>query len=215
MTTLEIELATAKTDADRARALRNHFLASKAFRFRVFHWDAAKCSRDERLALTLDGAVLDFPGDKYVEVATVAVDDLDDAYRATNHIDSDWLQNPEVVDVKTTKARSSSVGDVFVDVKNGEAWRVVAIGFEKIIGAPMKAGAAMEIAKRALQVFTLCPATLAWLEANDPKALGQARDAIAVLARSIPAADLVADRVAKLEGVLRVLGGKIEKALAK
>lgn len=215
MTTLEIELATAKTDADRAAALRKHWIASKAFQFRVFHWDAAKLSRDERLALTLDGTVLDFPGDKYIEVATVAVDDLDDAYRATNHIDSDWLQNPEVVDAKTTKARSSSVGDVFVDVKTGEAWRVVAIGFEKIVGAPMKAGAAMETAKRALQVFTLCPAMLAWLEANDPKALGQARDAIAVLARSIPAADLVADRVAKLEGVLRILGGKIEKALAK
>ena len=58
-------------------------------------------------------------------VALVATDDLETAFRQTNHIDWDWFDN---TDVKTIKqSRSTSVGDVMI--KDGLVYVVASCGF--------------------------------------------------------------------------------------
>ena len=47
-------------------------------------------------------------------VATVDTTDLEEAFRLTNHIDSDWQGNPKVNAIAGIH-RSTSVGDVIVD----------------------------------------------------------------------------------------------------
>lgn len=55
-----------------------------------------------------------FPKD-YDKVAIVECVDEEDAFRATNHIESDWTKNPEVVELFKSQCRSTSCGDVLVD----------------------------------------------------------------------------------------------------
>ena len=55
-----------------------------------------------------------FP-EAYEKVAIIEADSVDDAFRLTNHIDSDWRTNPEVVESFKDRVRSTSVGDVVVD----------------------------------------------------------------------------------------------------
>ena len=59
----------------------------------------------------------------YTWVAQIEADDLDDAFRITNSIDSDW---------GTRRIRSSSVGDVF-EVE-GVGYRIASAGFEAVSG---------------------------------------------------------------------------------
>jgi hypothetical protein len=59
-----------------------------------------------------------FPAD-YNRVAVVECVDVDDVFRATNHIDSNWMENPEVVTRIASEARSTSVGDVVEEFKPG------------------------------------------------------------------------------------------------
>lgn len=70
--------------------------------------------------------------DEYDIVADLEVTDLEDAFRASNHIESNWLENPEVTFTEATKAKSSSVGDIFSDPDTGKYWLVAAMGFEDI-----------------------------------------------------------------------------------
>jgi hypothetical protein len=70
--------------------------------------------------------------DEYDIVADMEVTDLEDAFRASNHIDSNWLENPEVAFTEATEARSSSVGDIFSDPDTGKYWLVANLGFEDI-----------------------------------------------------------------------------------
>ena len=72
-----------------------------------------------------------FP-EEYTKVATVDADEVDDTFRITNHIEHNWTTNPEVIEMYSFKARSTSVGDVVVD-ENGIAhycdqvgWKVIA-----------------------------------------------------------------------------------------
>ena len=67
----------------------------------------------------------------YIAVANVDTDDLDVAYRQTNHITSDWTLNGEV-EALAKRPRSSSVGDVFIHA--GTAYVVASFGFERIDG---------------------------------------------------------------------------------
>ncbi len=60
-------------------------------------------------------------------VARVATDDVHRVYQLTNHIDRSWLENPEVTP-GVTRARSTSVGDVFIDRANGKGYVVNSIG---------------------------------------------------------------------------------------
>jgi hypothetical protein len=70
---------------------------------------------------------------KLTLVARVDTNELDDAYRLTNHIDSDWQENPgvEAVGDAGKGARSTSVGDV-LEMNDGY-WMVASFGF-----TPMK-----------------------------------------------------------------------------
>lgn len=63
-------------------------------------------------------------------VAEVEGDDLERAFSATNHIDSDWSENPGV-EVKTTAPRrSTSVGDLVV--RDRATFVVAKFGFSEI-----------------------------------------------------------------------------------
>lgn len=70
-----------------------------------------------------------WPSD-FEQVALVVTSDINRAWEATNHIDHAWQENPDVKALKT-KARSSSVGDVFV-LPGGKALRVDSFGFVEI-----------------------------------------------------------------------------------
>lgn len=67
--------------------------------------------------------------DGYTYVADVDTDNLDTAYRLTNHISRCWLEHQEV-DAKVEMARSSSVGDLFITPDG--IYVVASFGFDKI-----------------------------------------------------------------------------------
>ena len=67
----------------------------------------------------------------YRKVAHVQTDNLDEAFRLTNHIEESWTENEEV-GVYAEKVRSTSVGDILI---NDEGVFIVApCGFEKVGG---------------------------------------------------------------------------------
>jgi len=72
-----------------------------------------------------------FP-EEFTYVADVELPDLNDAqdvaYRLTNHIDTDWTENEEVI-VFTDNPRSTSVGDV-MQIGN-RYWEVAMVGFDE------------------------------------------------------------------------------------
>lgn len=70
--------------------------------------------------------------DEYDIVADMEVADLDDAFVKSNSIDRSWLENSEVTFTEATKARSSSVGDIFSDPDSGKYWLIENIGFTDI-----------------------------------------------------------------------------------
>lgn len=69
----------------------------------------------------------------YNLVARVKCETLNDAFRLTNHIDDDWSMNTEVVWFKEPVSRSTSVGDVILDLKIGQKYCVARTGFDEII----------------------------------------------------------------------------------
>jgi len=72
--------------------------------------------------------ITNMPMTDLTEVAHVDTDNLDEAFRLTNHIDSDWSTNEKVATI--AKSRSTSVGDILQ--LNGQFWMVANIGFVKI-----------------------------------------------------------------------------------
>jgi hypothetical protein len=73
-----------------------------------------------------------FPAD-YRRVAVVDCKDVDDVFRATNHIDESWTKNPEVVTLIEKSVRSTSVGDVVEElVPDGAKWLCAPVGWEKL-----------------------------------------------------------------------------------
>lgn len=72
-----------------------------------------------------------FPAD-YELVAELDSNDIDEAFRLTNHIDQPWYENQGVKALK--KARSTSVGDVIV-IPTG-TFRCATIGWEKLNDEP-------------------------------------------------------------------------------
>ena len=63
-------------------------------------------------------------------VAMVNCDTLDDAFRCTNHIDRNWMDNPNVMPL-VLRARSTSCGDV-VESPDGRKWVVAAAGWREM-----------------------------------------------------------------------------------
>jgi len=58
---------------------------------------------------------------------------LEDVFRATNHIDSAWTENPGVREInKDTRKRSTSVGDIVLDASERKAYVVASFGFEPL-----------------------------------------------------------------------------------
>lgn len=77
---------------------------------------------------------------EYESVAIIPTDDLDEAYRLTNHIDDDWTKNPDVTYVNVGPARSSSVGDILV--RDGAYYLVEPWGFSIVLAPPARKNAA-------------------------------------------------------------------------
>ena len=72
-----------------------------------------------------------FPAD-YELVAEVDTDNVEFAYRQTNHIDRPWWENHGVTTLK--QVRSTSVGDV-IEV-NGKLWLCEMAGWSEIAAVP-------------------------------------------------------------------------------
>lgn len=69
----------------------------------------------------------------YDYVARVDTDDLDEAYRLTNHISSNWVENKGVVPYDNgNPKRSTSVGDILVRGKDSTVMVVAGCGFETL-----------------------------------------------------------------------------------
>jgi hypothetical protein len=67
----------------------------------------------------------------YVKVADVEVDDLEHAFSTSNHIDSSWQENPNVLNLYKSHPRSTSVGDIMV-TGEGKTFYVDSFGFKEI-----------------------------------------------------------------------------------
>jgi len=78
---------------------------TKTMKFTVYHAKQPTFGFGEQPA---------FP-EAYDKIAIVECEDVDDVFRATNHIDHDWRMNPEVIESFKDKVRSTSVGDVVED----------------------------------------------------------------------------------------------------
>ena len=75
-------------------------------RYHVFHVDKPEFFSPGKL-------VVHFPKG-FTKVAIVLAECLDHVFRATNHIDKPWWENPEVQWYKP-ESRSTSVGDIVID----------------------------------------------------------------------------------------------------
>ena len=79
-----------------------------------------------------------FP-EEYEKVAVVEADSVADTFRITNHIDSDWTRNPEVIEVLKPNSRSTSVGDIVED-EDGNLMYCAPCGWESVIRSEVNAG---------------------------------------------------------------------------
>jgi hypothetical protein len=78
-----------------------------------------------------DLAAVAFSEGAYKHVADVDLDDLEDAFRLTNHIHSVWNENTDAhVEPQPGPQRSTSVGDIIE--RDGEFFLVAPFGFETI-----------------------------------------------------------------------------------
>ena len=63
-------------------------------------------------------------------VAILVARDLDTVFHATQHLESDWDENP-LIDCLDTSPRSTSVGDIVED-PDGKWWRVEPLGWSEV-----------------------------------------------------------------------------------
>jgi hypothetical protein len=68
--------------------------------------------------------------EKYQKVAVVDTDNLEEAFRLTQHIEEDWTRGSQVLWRWIGRTRSSSIGDVFV--LEDQAWIILSFGFEML-----------------------------------------------------------------------------------
>jgi hypothetical protein len=72
--------------------------------------------------------------EQYKAVALVDVPELHQVFQATNHIDSNWTENAEVVALPNGKGqRSTSVGDIVVDLSTNTSYICASFGWDEII----------------------------------------------------------------------------------
>lgn len=65
----------------------------------------------------------------YRHVANISVDDLEQAYYLTQHLENDWTEN-SLVHTLVGRCRSSMVGDIFI--RDGSMYFVDVVGFREI-----------------------------------------------------------------------------------
>jgi len=102
---------------------------------KVYQLNFDRCQGDDHVQLAfMDPTPLKaakaFAEGKYDHVATVDTLDLDVAFQQTNHISHAWTENDDV-EAHTDRPRSTSVGDIIVDV-NDDSYLIAPIGFERI-----------------------------------------------------------------------------------
>lgn len=95
-------------------------------------------------------------------VAEVECENLEEAFRLTNHIDQDWWNNPEIRTYY--RSRSTSVGDLIYNVEHETLHRVDSFGFSVIHqetifpdGLPNTFGPLAEHASQMLDAFDKKP----------------------------------------------------------
>lgn len=76
---------------------------------------------------------------KYEAIAIVETVDIVDVFRVSNHIDSNWTQNPEVKELWSdpNRTRSTSVGDIVVTA-DGKAHLCASFSWEEIPDADLE-----------------------------------------------------------------------------
>ena len=99
--------------------------------FKVYHFDMEKYYCILGKFKTNDGEEATVSFEDYQQVATVDVENLEEVFRATNHIDQDWRNNKEVVRASEHNVRSTSVGDIVVDHK-GVKHFCASMGWEEV-----------------------------------------------------------------------------------
>ena len=80
-----------------------------------------------------------FNKDDFVMVAEVEAEDIEDVFRITNHIESDWTKNPEVIKRVKAPCRSTSVGDIVED-EDGNLMYCAGCGWEDVARSEVHAG---------------------------------------------------------------------------
>ena len=108
-------------------------------KFKVYHYDmkALHCSFGKWYQVNSLGQVgesCSAPAlEDYKMVAVVEADDIDRAFRDTNHIESDWQDNESVVCLfGKANNRSTSVGDIVVDMDTQERYICASFGWDKV-----------------------------------------------------------------------------------
>lgn len=77
-----------------------------------------------------DAELAAFPTN-FRHVATVEVEDVGQVFQVTNHIDSNWTENPEVLWSASKQIRSTSVGDVYRSIDGTKRYAVQSIGLRE------------------------------------------------------------------------------------
>ena len=108
-------------------------------KFKVYHYDmkALHCSFgkwSQRGGLGQVGGLCSAPAlEDYKMVAVVEADDIDGAFQDTNHIVSDWQDSESVICLfGKANNRSTSVGDIVVDMDTQERYLCASFGWSKI-----------------------------------------------------------------------------------
>ena len=97
--------------------------------FKVFHLND-DAFRREQMRLGDNAQPAAWPED-FDLVAVVMAAGLNQVYRDTNHIDRDWTENASILRRNpAVSPRSTSVGDVILNDKDGTLHRVARVGFE-------------------------------------------------------------------------------------
>jgi len=75
------------------------------------------------------GPELSFPAE-YEKVAVVESDNVEEVFYLTNTVEREWWTNERVRPLG--QFRSTSVGDIIVNIATGEKLRVASCGWEKV-----------------------------------------------------------------------------------
>lgn len=106
--------------------------------FRLFHLsmeDPGRMTMDDMTAALnaqLGHSVSEaIAGGHFREVAVISASSIDEIFRLSNHIDDDWTQGASVLRAADAR-RSTSVGDIAMDVSTGDLYACASIGWKPL-----------------------------------------------------------------------------------